>query len=250
MADGRERLAERRALGQALKRLRKRADMTQEQAAEAAGVVVQSWRRYEWGDRDLTYDQLATLAEAVGGTREDLLEQSAAITTAAGATIASLPPRARPAEGPTTLPIRDRIQAGAWLPADDLDQSEPRRQAAATDPRFPYAEQWLSEVVGDSVDQLRIFSGDLVHCVDAIGISYFPKTGDVVEVVRRRFQGAERELTIKQVEVTADGDWLLWPRSSNPRWRDPLEITAGMREAEDSEIRIRGLVLAVVRRIA
>ena len=233
----------------ALKRLRRRADLTQEQAAERAGVVVQSWRRYEWGERDLSYDKLGRLAEALGSTRDALLDERAAILGVS--TVTTLPPQERRASSDgAAIPIRDRVQAGAWLMADDTDQSTARTYPAATDPRFPYADQWLSEVLGDSVDQLRIFEGDLVHCVDVVAIGYFPKTGDIVEVERVRFQGAERELTLKQMEVTIDGEWLLWPRSSNLRWREPIEITAGMRESEDAEIRIRGLVVAVIRKLA
>jgi hypothetical protein len=101
----------------------------------------------------------------------------------------------------------------------------------ARDPRFPHARQWLSEVRGDSVNLLNIVEGDLVHCVDAIEIGYYPRTGDVVEVERLRFGGQERELTLKQVEVTEAGV-LLWPRSTNPRFEvdpAPLELKAGAR---------------------
>lgn len=244
-------ITEQSALGRALKRLRVKAKLTQEEAAERAGVVVQSWRRYEWGHRDLAFDKIARLAEAVNSTRDELLDERAQILAGGidGADHAGAA-RRTPPERPRHLPIRDRVQAGAWLMADDLDQMSGRTYPASPDPRFPHADQWLSEVVGDSVDQLRIYEGDLVHCVDAIALGYFPKTGDIVEVERVRFQGAERQLTVKQVEVTVGGEWLLWPRSSNPRWREPLEITVGMREAEESEIRIRGLVLAVIRRLA
>ncbi len=249
-----KRMSEQQAMGAALKRLRKRADLTQEKAAENYGCVVQSWRRYEWGQRDLTFDQLSGLAAAVSATREELIAEQQRIlagefpASSPAATVTSLPPPAiRPHEG-GSLPIRDRIQAGAWLLADDAATDIVRSYQGVRDPRFPYADQWYSEVVGDSVDRLKIFDGDLVHCVDIVGIGYYPKTGDVVEVERRRFQGAERELTIKQVEITPEGAVLLWPRSTNARWTEPLSVRAGTAETEEVEVRIRGLVLASIRR--
>lgn len=245
-------LTEQQALGQALRRLRKRADLTQEQAADAYGVVVQSWRRYEWGQRDLSFDQLGKLAEAVGSDREELIRYRTEIlggdtpreTTPPPATVLPFPGRLAQDEG---LPIRDRVRAGQWREADDTDQSEPRFFPAIRDPRFPGADQWMSEVEGDSVNMLGIHSGDLVHCVDCIAINYSPETGDLVEVERLRFGGSERELTIKQIEVTIDGI-LLWPRSTNPKWQEPLVLTAGANDGEEIEVRIRAKILSATRR--
>lgn len=146
------------------------------------------------------------------------------------------------------LPIRRRVQAGAWLLAEDMDQDEPATYPAAKDPRYPNAGQWLSEVVGDSVNELGINSGDLVHLVDVAEAGYQVNTGDVVEVERLRFQGRECEVSLKQVEVRPDGAVLLWPRSTNPRWKDPLEVKEGVGENEEIEVRIRGLVLAAIKR--
>ncbi|HZV85889.1 MAG TPA: helix-turn-helix domain-containing protein [Brevundimonas sp.] len=247
------RLTEQQALGKALRLLRKRADMTQEQAADAYGVVVNSWRRYEWGQRDLSFDQLAKLAEAVQSTREELIALRTELLggepgreqSVRGNAVLPFPTRPQFEEG---LPIRDRVRAGAWYQADDTDQEEPKRFPAARDGRYPHADQWMSEVEGDSANRLGIHSGDLVHCVDAIAINYQPTTDDIVEVERLRFGGAERELTIKQIEVTADGV-LLWPRSTNAKWQQPLVLTDGVAEGEEIEVRIRAKVISFTRRL-
>lgn len=147
------------------------------------------------------------------------------------------------------LPIRNRVQAGAWLAIDELAQEEPRPSSTIRDPRFPHADQWLSEVVGDSMNVLNILDGDLVHLVDFIGSGRYPTTGDIVEVERIRFQGAEREVTLKQVEVTGRETMLLWPRSTNPRWRDPVPVPGDV-GGEEVEVRIRGLMINLVRRFA
>lgn len=240
-------------MARALKRLRKRADLTQDQAAEKADVVPQSWRRYEWGERDLPLDKWIRLAEAIGFTRDDLIAERDSIAGDAPPAILARPtviaPRAFSNPEPPSmvlLPVRDRAQAGAWLMADDYVQDWPRTYPSARDPRYSHADQWLTEVVGDSVNKLNIFSGDFAHCVDFEAIGRFPKTGDIVEVERLRAGERERELTIKQVEVSNAG-LALWPRSTNPNWQEPLQIHDGVGENEDIHVRIRGLVIAVIR---
>lgn len=245
---------EARLLGRALRLLRKRANLTLPQAGERFGVTGEGWRKYESGQARsiFTPGTQEKLAVAVGATTRDLLDERARLTgetprpqeTAAPAERMSWAAARTPEL--TLLPIRDRVQAGAWLMADDSRQDAPTHPVAR-DPRYPQAEQWLSEVVGDSVNALNIVEGDLVHCVDAVALGYYPRTGDIVEVERRRFGGQERELTIKQVEVTPEGV-LLWPRSHNVRWRTPLKILDGVDEGEDVEVGIRALVIASIRR--
>lgn len=246
---------EAKLLGQALRLLRKRADLTQQEAAERLELTAEGYRKYEVGKAKAIFspDTQSRLTSALGYTREALIEERARI---AGD---DLPTRPAPSPGEraswaqartpelTLLPIRDTAQAGAWLLADDHRQEAPATHPVARDPRFPHAHQWLDEVRGDSLNKLNIVEGDLVHCVDAVEIGYYPRTGDIVEVERLRFGGQERELTLKQVEVGPDGIYL-WPRSTNPRFRNPLILTDGAGDGEEIEVRIRALVLASVRR--
>lgn len=248
---------EQKLLGRSLRILRKRADLSTEQAGERFGISGEGWRKYEAGLAKAIFspETQMRLTGAIGATREQLIEERARL---AGE---DAPPSPRVTEAerlswaqtrshqpePSLLPMRDTVQAGAWLMADDARQEAPATYPAARDPRFPHAHQWLSQVRGDSMNQLNIVEGDLVHCVDAIEIGYYPRTGDIVEVERVRFNGQERELTLKQVEVTQEAI-RLWPRSTNPRFKTPLEITAGLRDGEEVEVRIRALVLASIRR--
>lgn len=182
-------------------------------------------------------DTMAKIAEHLGVAVEELMT---------GVDV----PVARSAPQLVELPVRGEVRAGAWSQVED-DQSEPETHPAARDPRFPKAAQWLSIVRGDSMNALvrngrpaGIYDGDMVHCVDAVDADYRPRTGDVVEVERRRFQGRERELTLKQVEVSEQGV-LLWPRSTNPRFQEPLPYREG--DSSDVEVLIRGWVISSLR---
>lgn len=175
-------------------------------------------------------DTLVAMASALGVTISYLLDDDQESVRSD-----AMPPARR------TLPIRYEVAAGAWLAQDDIRDEpfgfyEAFRIAPYGD--FP---QWLERVVGDSVNQL-IPTGALAHVVDAIAIEYEPKHNDLVVVVRSRAQGAFLERSIKQVELTPRGVEL-WPRSFNAKWDRPLSLTDGVREGEDAEVAIVGLVL-------
>lgn len=143
------------------------------------------------------------------------------------------------------LPMLGPVQAGAWLLIDDLSQEEPPTYPAAYDRRYPQARQWLREVQGDSMNARNIFAGNLAHIVELISSGVNLNTGMVVEVTRTRDGGALREITLKEVEVTDQGKILLWPRSTNPRWKDPITLDD---VAGDLEVEVTGLLLATITR--
>jgi transcriptional regulator with XRE-family HTH domain len=138
------------------------------------------------------------------------------------------------------LPVRYRVQAGLWYEIDAEEPPEQTTLGVLPDPRFAKAPQWLEKVVGDSVD-VKIPPGHYAHVIDAIEIGYAPRDGDWVVVERRREQGGVRERTIKQVEVK-NGTVKLWPRSRNPKWAEPLDLSAGAGNG-DIEVEIVGLVV-------
>lgn len=243
--------AEAKALGEALRELRTRAKMSQAEAAAAMGLGSgEAWRVYEVGKAPTIFKPGVQfrLANAVGATLAELLANRDRLT--GRSTLAAMRPANDPFRGGerTELPIRDRIQAGAWLMADDSVQDYPRTFPAARDGRYPHANQWISEVAGDSMNLMGINDGDFVQCIDAIDISYYPRHGDIVEVERLRNGGRERELTLKQIEMTRDG-LVLAPRSTNPRFQEPLRLGDGLDpDDQDYEVRIRALVVTTMRR--
>ena len=235
-------------LGRALQVLRKRASLSQEMAGQRIEITGQAWAKYENGKAPGIHSPTIQrrLTRALGFEPADL-DRERQVLAGGGRTASVTELRSwQGSNGAETMLIRDRVKAGAWLMADDVGQVQPRRHAFARDPRFPHAQQWLSEVHGDSVDRLGIFDGDLVHCIDFESSGLGLHTGQIVEVERLRFGGAERELSIKQVEMTPAGP-LLWPRSSNPAWQTPLSMTEGA-ENEDLEVRVRAVVVHSIRR--
>ena len=148
---------------------------------------------------------------------------------------------------PTELSLIGPIQAGAWLMVDDTPQDEPTFFTAILDRRYPHASQWLREVKGDSMNARGIAPGDIAHLVDLVGSGVNLNTGMIVEVTRTRDGGGLREITLKEVEVTPQG-LVLWPRSTNARWRDPVRLTDGVNDNSDVEVQITGLLLQSMKR--
>lgn len=248
---------EAKLLGRALGVLRKRAELSQAAAGDRYGIGAEGWRKYEAGMAKAIFapDTQAKLAGALGFARQDLLEERARL---AGEDLPSHP-RVSPTERLTWIQARapsaeplgivDTIQAGVWVELDDTGQVAPAPSNILPDPRYPQARQYISVVRGDSMNLLNIVEGDWVHWVDAADIGYLPRSGDIVRAERIRFGGHEREATLKQVEVVGPESALLWPRSTNPRFRSPLELTAGAGEDEDIVVRVTGLVLSTIRRL-
>lgn len=146
----------------------------------------------------------------------------------------------------TALPLLGKVQAGAWLELDDTSQEEPQMLSAALDRRYPQARQWLREVEGDSMNARNIFPGDLAHIVEIVGSGVNLNSGMIVEVTRYRAGGSLREITLKEVDVADSGQITLWPRSSNPKWQDPVKLTDD--SDQDVQVEITGLLLAKITR--
>jgi SOS-response transcriptional repressor LexA len=203
---------------------------TAKSAAEAMGVPVATYIQHENGGRGMPPARVARYGRFFRVAPEWILYgRGSAEPVAVDPEI-------------TGLPVLGSIQAGAWLAIDDSNQDEPEIRPAARDRRYPHADQWLREVQGDSMNARNIFPGDFVHIVDLTGAGVNLNTGMIVEVVRTR-AGGLREITLKEVEVTADG-LVLWPRSTNPRWSEPVRLDH--EDGGDIEVQVTGLLLAKI----
>lgn len=140
------------------------------------------------------------------------------------------------------LPIRFRVQAGAWLNADVYATQDYGEGPIPADPRIPAEAQWLEEVVGESVNRL-VSPGMLVHVIDPVAVGYTPREDDLVIIERKRLQGREVERTLKVARLGANG-WEFWGDSTVEEFNVPIRID----EDPDSEVRIAGWVRHAIRR--
>lgn len=176
-------------------------------------------------------DTLSKIADELKVNYDELLLEPTGVTR-----------EADPRRVPTFLPVRYRVKAGAWFEVGAEEPIVGVSYPAVPDPDFAEWPQWLELVVGDSMN-LVVPDKHLVHVVDALEMGYAPRTGDYVVVERRRDDGATRERTVKEVEVLPDGTVRLWPRSTNPKWADPVLLREGARDGEDIEVCIVGYVV-------
>jgi phage repressor protein C with HTH and peptisase S24 domain len=107
--------AKRRALGQALKRLRTAAGMSQAEAAEAYGCSPQAWQRYEVGQRKMDLEKLDAMARAVGASRDELLVERGRLLgeepkPAARSNVTQLPVWGRGRAGPHSDYVYDLVE--------------------------------------------------------------------------------------------------------------------------------------------
>lgn len=173
-------------------------------------------------------DTIAKLAAALGVDAGSLIGIGA---------VAGLP------NAPTAeqeLPIRWEVAGGQWLAQDDLRDEPYGYHTSLRVKGYERIPQWLERVRGDSMSK-RLPDGALVHVLDAIALRYEPRHGDLVVVVRSRAQGAFIERSIKEVALTPRGVEL-WPRSYNPRWREPLHLTQGVEDGDDVDVQIAAWV--------
>lgn len=216
--------------GARLREARTNAGLSVEQLAERVQKAASTVRAHENGQNGIKPPMAQRYARAVGVSPEWLLYGRSADDHGRTPELSE-------------LPLLANIQAGAWFAMDDTGQDEPEMVPHAKDRAYPHARQWLREVQGDSMNAAGVMPGDLAHLVEFFGSGL--ENGMIVEVTRTRDGGALREITLKEVEVS-DRGILLWPRSTNPRWKDPVRLNDDT--GSDIEVEVTGILVATTRR--
>lgn len=134
------------------------------------------------------------------------------------------------------LSVVGSIQAGAWIEAYVAHEDDTEIIPATRDPRFPFAKQYALRVIGDSMD-LEAPDGSYVICVNFAESGLAQKPGMLVHV--ERTMNGLSETTLKEIGYE-DGQMVLLPRSSNPKYQ-PIYPS----NDESAETVIRGVVLSV-----
>lgn len=181
-------------------------------------------------------ESLEKLAEALGVTSDYLLgKDKDGELVGAGIARAGRP-----------LPYAGVIQAGSFLAVDDFNQDPDDVPAyVLPDPAYSRVRQYAWRSRGDSMDQAGIVDGMWVVGADAadyIDVYGDIESGDLVVVERTRYQGQERELTVKEVHFFRDR-YELRPVSSNA---DHVPIVVSHDHSVDGdglEVKIIGVVL-------
>lgn len=135
------------------------------------------------------------------------------------------------------------VEAGAFREVDMLNQDSPRIIPLPRDARYPRCRQYAFEVRGDSMNLAKIEEGMWVTGVDYLDFSEWHgevRSGMKVVVERSRAQGAERELTVKELHFGRDHIEFV-PRSTNPEHK-AVKVTPDFKADNGISIRVLAIV--------
>ncbi len=197
----------------------------------------------------------STVTDILKGERAIKLDEIGRI-----AAYLDLPPPALPGVSLSVLPevlsakegnlfpvtVAGPVQAGAFLPIDEYDQSAPETFFEPADPDFPRARRTAFDVIGDSMNQLApipILPGSRLIAVNYEDIGIPLRDRMVVVIQQEREAGFLREWSVKQVELQ-DDVIIFHPRSSNPRYK-PIVVPRDLQADDGKTV----TVLALVREI-
>jgi SOS-response transcriptional repressor LexA len=211
-------------------------DKSQRGLAAALGLDPTAISRMKQGTRKIQADELPVIAKYLGISIPPADRHS---TTIMGETVEDI--------NVVEVMMRGTLEAGHFRPIeDDIEAGLPKSVIIPMrcNAALSSYHGWL--VRGDSMDRAGIIDGDFVVSLDTQDGGWQPENGQVV-VVERRIDGAERERTVKRVEVHPDRVEFV-PVSSNPRHKRivvPIEATTD----GGLEVEVIGRVVKVVRDI-
>lgn len=157
-----------------------------------------------------------------------------------------LSPAALPHAG-QRLKFAGRVQAGAFIATDDYfnqDYEEVPSYVLPV-PEYSRVRQYAWRSYGDSMNEAGILDGMWIVGADAA--DYIDTYGDIITedlvvVERTQHQGAERELTVKEIHFFRDR-YELRPVSSNPEHLPIIVRHSHDVDADGLEVKVIGVVL-------
>jgi transcriptional regulator with XRE-family HTH domain len=216
-----------RELGRLLKAKRQQLGIEQADVARIVGANQSTVSKWERGTQEPHHRFFPALAEFLGIPRSEFIVME--------------PPQ-EPAVGYwLTTRLVGAVQAGEWIEAVEWPVDEQERFVFPCSRDVAKFKAQAFEVRGDSMD-LVYPEGTIVIAVSTIATGLRPQYGDRVIVTRRNDHG-EYEVTIKEYRIITDNPKrpraLLFPRSSNPQWQDPLPA-----DDPHMETTVTGIVVA------
>jgi len=218
-------------MGNQLKRIRESKGMTHDDAAAAMSISRGQYIKLERGERRLNEDYILRASRAFGVPVQFVIADDEEWSSDGDA------PQSVP-DSAGFLPYAGTTQAGVFVDVELHANHEPQAVAISPDPRYRRARQYVWQVLGDSMNKAGIHDGMFAVGVDYVDFveHYRPiETGDIVVVERMRFDGQERERTIKRYWEEPGGIALV-PESTNPHHKPIVIPKDGIVEGE--EIRI------------
>jgi len=206
-----------------IRRTRTARGLNQEELAEKLGVGQGSVSKWESGKERPGVANLRAIAGWAGVSVDELTDE-----------------KLNPVLGLNSLTVIGVAKAGEWVEEIALDEDQQFDISAPPSKRFPNARRYGIMVSGPSMNELYP-DGTIVICVSVEEVQREPRAGD--KVVCRRIRNGLSEVTIKEFFVDETGRKWLVPRSSDPRYRNPVEINGDMGE----EVEVTGIVVGSYR---
>lgn len=198
------------------------------------------------GDRRVASDEVAVIAQFLEwpSTRVlGLLSDPKALALNVGEDTVSL----------TRVAVIGAVEAGHFREALEYvpDEDQPFVDVPS-DARYPACRRFALQVRGPSMN-LVYPEGSYIIVVPTmdLGEGWQPRPGQRV-IVQRSNDVGQVEATVKEFAIDADGKAWLWPRSSDPAFRDPWRVPDawdgnGDFDEHNENLRITGLVVQSLR---
>lgn len=222
-----------------LKAIRIRSDLTFKVIGPAIGLTPSGYSYYEGSCKKplLPHDVALKLCEVFVGmgmppiTADEIMSLSSSSTPTA-----SKQPELEPVfVTGEKLKIVGEVQAGVWQESILRDDGHLGEAPIGEMAEFKGIAQYCLIVRGPSMN--KIFSdGTTVICISKW--DYPRKLQQDNCVIVERTNNGTYESTIKQVSMGQDGKIMLWPRSDDPRFQNPIEY-----DENSEETTITGIVI-------
>lgn len=217
--------------GKKLREVRKAKGFSLEKLAESVGISTAQISRFESEKREPRLKEIGIIADTLNVDVSEIYPE--------------LISAKETADGPhdiKNVPVVGFTQAGVWTEFESFeDDGFHGEQIPHVPGKWSKLQQYAFKVRGNSMDADRIFDGDFV-----VVVNYFEARSDIVDgdrVVIERVRNSATERTIKQIEIKGK-EVHFCPRSSDSRYKPIIvKISHQMREADDTEVRLVGLVI-------
>lgn len=116
------------------------------------------------------------------------------------------------------IEVRGDVEAGVWREAMEWPPFDRYKITVPVDSSYGNIPRYGLLVRGDSMN--KVFpDGTVVIVINYADLGRGPRTGDYAVALRRSRCGSEFEATVKAVQVSENGDMILWPQSFSPDFK-------------------------------